>query len=479
MLTLFLFLIPLIGGLLVINLKSQKSAKMFSGIVSVLQIFLYIYIFINFNNPDFQSQFSYDYKWLSDFDIRFHLGLDGLSILMAGLTVVLSAVVLYFTSTMNYGKLSLFSGLIFFTESALLGLFMAKDIFVFYFFFELALIPIYFMANIWGGKNSSAITFKMFIYTVFGSLFMLIGFVFLFMRGQTADISALKETVALLPEGLKAFLFWGFLLAFAIKMPIFPFHTWQPDVYTESPTPVSMMLSGLLSKMGVYGLIRILIPFGYTGVKEFGIIAIFLGVVGLIYGSIIAIKQNEVKKVIAYSSFAHMGLMASGVLTLSSTGIQGAIFQMLAHGINVVGLFYISKIIYEKTQSRELSGLGGLAKNAPKLAVIFMIFLLGSIALPLTNGFVGEFLLLKSVFDFMPVLGIIAGLSIILGAVYMLRVYQKSMFEYPGFYDLKDIENKHLIVLIPMVVLVFFMGIMPNTILEISQFFTNTLTQIK
>jgi len=268
-------------------------------------------------------------------------------------------------------------------------------------------------------------------------------------------------------------------LAFAIKMPIFPVHTWQPAVYTESPTPVSMLLSGLLSKMGVYGLIRILIPFGYTGVKEFGIIVIVLGIIGLIYGSIIAINQKEIKKIIAYSSFAHMGLMAAGVLTMSTAGIQGAIFQMIAHGINVVGLFYISKIIYEKTQSRELSGMGGLAKNAPKLAVIFMIILLGSIALPLTNGFIGEFLLLKSVFDYLPFLGIVAGLSIIFGAVYMLRVYQKSMFEYPGFDELKDIENKHLWVLVTLALMILIMGIMPNTILEISQSFTENLIQLK
>ncbi|MFN8429425.1 MAG: NADH-quinone oxidoreductase subunit M [Spirosomataceae bacterium] len=479
MLTLLLFLIPLIGGLLILNLKSQKSAGMFSVLVSVLQILLFAYILINFNNPDFQSNLSFDHKWLADFDIRFHLGFDGLSLLMVGLTVFISAIVLYFTSTMNYGKLSMFSALILFTESALLGLFLAKDIFVFYFFFELALIPVYFMANIWGGKNASANTFKMFIYTVFGSLFMLIGFVFLYMRAQSADINTLKETVALLPGGLKTFLFWGFLLAFAIKMPIFPVHTWQPAVYTESPTPVSMLLSGLLSKMGVYGLIRILIPFGYSGVKEFGIIVMVLGIIGLIYGSIIAINQKEIKKIIAYSSFAHMGLMAAGVLTMSTAGIQGAIFQMIAHGINVVGLFYISKIIYEKTQSRELSGMGGLAKNAPKLAVIFMIILLGSIALPLTNGFIGEFLLLKSVFDYLPFLGIVAGLSIIFGAVYMLRVYQKSMFEYPGFDELKDIENKHLWVLVPLALMILIMGIMPNTILEISQSFTENLIQLK
>jgi NADH-quinone oxidoreductase subunit M len=359
----------------------------------------------------------------------------------------------------------------------LIGVFSAKDIFLFYFFFELALVPVYLIANFWGGENSSKITFKMLVYTVFGSLFMLISFVLLYMRGQSADIESIKVTVSLLPNTIKQILFWGLLLAFSIKMPIFPFHTWLPDAYSKSPTPATMLLSGLLSKMGVYGLIRILLPFAPQGIELYGEIIIVLAIVGLVYGSIIAIKQNEIKRLIAYSSFAHMGLMAGAVLTLSVTGLQGAIFQMVAHGVNAVGLFYIAKIIFDKTGSRNLTQLGGMTQSAPVLTVMFMVVLLGSVALPLTNGFVGEFLMLKAVFDFNHVIGILAGLSVVFGAVYMLRFFQKTMYgpSNDNTLSITDIGVKELTVLVPIVIIILLTGVFPNLILEISSSFVNSL----
>lgn len=342
------------------------------------------------------------------------------------------------------------------------------------------MVPVYLIANFWGGENSSKITFKMLIYTVFGSLFMLVSFIFLYMRGQSSDIDSLKVTVTLLPNAIKQVLFWGLLLAFAIKMPVFPFHTWLPDAYSQSPTPATMLFSGLLSKMGVYGLIRILLPFAPDGINNYGGIIITLAIIGLIYGSIIAIKQSEIKRLIAYSSFAHMGLMAAAVLTLSVSGMQGAIFQMVAHGFNAVGLFYIAKLIFEKTGSRNLSDLGGMTQTAPKLSIMFMIVLLGSIGLPLTNGFIGEFLMLKSVFDFNAILGVIAGLSVIFGAVYMLRFFQKTMFGplSESATEISDIGSKELAILVPIVFVVIATGVFPNLILNVSGTFVNTLTNL-
>jgi NADH-quinone oxidoreductase subunit M len=238
-----------------------------------------------------------------------------------------------------------------------------------------------------------------------------------------------------------------------------------------------MLLSGLLSKMGVYGLLRILLPLAPLGVSNYGFIIVILSIIGLIYGSIIAIQQDSIKRLIAYSSFAHMGIMAGAVLTQTQVGIQGAIFQMVAHGFNVVGLFFIAKIIFERTGSRSLNTLGGIAQKAPMLSVAFMILVLGSVALPLTNGFVGEFLMLKSLFDYNAIYGSIAGLSVIFGAVYMLRVFQKTMFgplndKYSSFQDLNTSE---LMVLIPIVIIVVVTGVFPNLILSISKPFAESL----
>lgn len=475
MLTLSLFIIPLISGLILLNIKSKSLAGSISILASFVQIAVFVYALGVFK--DNSALLVFDKPWLSDFAIRFHLGIDGLSLVMVGLTVVLVSLIVLAIRNLNYENIPKMLGLILLTEAALIGVFSAKDIFLFYFFFELALVPVYLIANFWGGESSSKITFKMLIYTVFGSLFMLISFVLLYMRGQSADIESIKVTVSLLPNAIKQILFWGLLLAFSIKMPIFPFHTWLPDAYSKSPTPATMLLSGLLSKMGVYGLIRILLPFAPQGIELYGEIIIVLAVVGLVYGSIIAIKQNEIKRLIAYSSFAHMGLMAGAVLTLSITGLQGAIFQMVAHGFNAVGLFYIAKIIFDKTGSRNLTQLGGMTQSAPVLTVIFMVVLLGSVALPLTNGFVGEFLMLKAVFDFNHVIGIVAGLSVIFGAVYMLRFFQKTMFgpSNEQTSSITDIGMKELIVLVPIVIIILITGVFPNLILDISSSFVNSL----
>jgi NADH-quinone oxidoreductase subunit M len=478
MLTLLLLIVPLIAGLFLLLNKSKSNFTTVVYMGIAVQLAIFVYGFLNFKKNPYLLDF--DKVWLSDFAIRFHLGLDGLSILMVGLAVVLVSLILLAVKCFKYENMSRLLGLIFITQSALIGVFSAKDIFLFYFFFELALVPVYLIANFWGGENSSKITFKMLIYTVFGSLFMLVSFVFLYMRGQSSDIDSLKVTVTLLPNAIKQVLFWGLFLAFAIKMPVFPFHTWLPDAYSQSPTPATMLLSGLLSKMGVYGLIRILLPFAPDGISNYGGIIITLAIIGLVYGSVIAIKQSQIKRLIAYSSFAHMGLMAAAVLTLSVSGMQGAIYQMIAHGFNAVGLFYLAKIIFDKTGSRNLTELGGMTQTAPKLSILFMIVLLGSIGLPLTNGFIGEFLMLKSVFDFNVILGVVAGLSVIFGAVYMLRFFQKTMFGplSESATGISDIGPKELAILIPIVIIVIVTGVFPNLILNVSGTFVNTLNHL-
>jgi NADH-quinone oxidoreductase subunit M len=471
MLTLLLILIPIIGALalLLMNKSSFQVVKSFALVISLFELVVFLYAF--FASSSNESLLEFKAAWVSQLSINFHLKPDGIGLLMMGLTAVLIPLILGSTFKIAYKNLNVLLALILLVCSALIGVFAAQDIFLFYFFFELALVPVYFIATKWGGENASKVTFKMFVYTIFGSLFMLVAFVFLNIKGQNSDISTLHETAKLLPVSTNYYLFWAFFLAFAIKMPIFPFHTWQPDAYTESPTPATQLLSGLLSKMGVFGLIRILVPLSPLGLGQYASIGVILAIVGLIYGALIATQQDNIKRLIAYSSFSHMGLMAAGVLVKNEAGLQGAILQMLAHGLNAVGLFFIVKIIYDRTNSRDLSALGGITQKAPKLSILFVIIMLGSVALPLTNGFVGEFLLLKGIFDYNAWYGGIAGLTIIFGAVYMLRLMQKTMFGPANSVTEKfeDVSGSELLVLVPIAALVILMGVFPNYFIKIAE----------
>ncbi|WP_064198335.1 MULTISPECIES: NuoM family protein [Emticicia] len=479
MLALTLILIPLIGSLVLLLLKgsSVSTSKNTALVASLATFAVAIYSFLTF---DAQSSIGVKYSWMKDLNINFHIAIDGISILMVLLTAFLVPLIITSTFKHTYKNHASFYALILLAETALMGVFMARDIFLFYFFYEAALIPVYFIAALWGGQNAPRITFKMFVYTIFGSLFMLVAIVFLYIKGASADINQLATTAKLLTPSTQNMLFWAFFIAFAIKMPVLPFHTWQPDAYSESPTPATMLLSGLLSKMGVYGLIRIMLPLSPAGVANWGQYGMILAVIGLIYGSIIAIQQNNIKRLIAYSSFAHMGLMAAGVLSGNINGIQGALLQMFAHGVNAVGLFFIVKIIYDRTGTRDLSALGGITQKTPALSIYFMIIMLGSVALPLTNGFVGEFLLLKGVYDKDACLGIFAGLTIILGAVYMLRLMQRSMFGEANEITakFKDVSGSEIAVLLPIAAVVIITGLFPNLFLKVTEPAVNLLLQM-
>jgi NADH-quinone oxidoreductase subunit M len=370
-------------------------------------------------------------------------------------------------------------------ESALIGVFTAKDAFLFYFFFEVALIPIYFIAAIWGGKDRIKVTFKFFIYTIFGSLFLLLALIYLYFQTPGAHSSNITDFYNLNLNEIftytygkysfsvhqQTYIFAAIFIAFAIKMPLFPFHTWQPDTYVESPSAGTMLLSGIMLKMGTYGLLRFLLPITPIASLHWGNVAIGLCVIGIIYGSIIAIQQSDIKRLIAYSSFAHVGLMAAGIFSITQSGILGSIVQMLAHGINVVGLFFVAEIIHRRTNTHELSQLGGITKNAPNFTIYFIIIMLGSVALPLTNGFVGEFLLLKGIFEHNIIVGGIAGLTIILGAIYMLRMVQKSMFgaENSITSTFPDLTFSEKATLFPIVFLIIFFGIAPNILLKLTE----------
>ena len=470
MLTLLLILIPALTAIAVLATKNN-SAKQLALIGAVAELVLTVTLWKLFEN-NATSQFGFSYQWIQSLGISFSGGIDGISLLLVILTALLTPLIILSTFRQPYKNASAFYALILFMQAALMGVFTATDAFLFYFFFEVALIPIYFLAAVWGGENRIKVTFKFFVYTIFGSLFMLIALVYLYFQTPVEHTSSIATFYKLaLSSQEQGYIFGAFFIAFAIKMPLFPFHTWQPDTYTESPTPATMLMAGIMLKMGVYGLIRFVLPIVPLGMAEYGTVAIVLSVIGIVYGSVIAIQQRDMKRLIAYSSFAHVGLMAAGVFSQTLNGVQGAMIQMLAHGINVVGLFFIVEIIFSRTKTRNIEQLGGITQRTPNLSVYFIVLMLGSVAMPLTNGFVGEFLLLSGVYEYNVWLGAVAGLTIVLGAVYMLRLVQKTMFgQKTDFTEhFADLSFSEKAVLIPLTIMVFWIGMYPNSFLKITE----------
>jgi len=469
MLTLTLIGLPFVAALLILLLKGE-STRNIALVAALAELAVAVVAAVQFS-PEAGAQFAASFPWIESAGINFSVAMDGISLLLVILTTLLVPLIILATFGHQYRNPSAFYALILFMEAALIGVFTAKDAFLFYLFWEAALIPVYFLAGIWGGKDRIRITFKFFVYTIFGSLFMLLGLAYLYFQTPGTHSADLNAIYALnLSAQEQSWLFWALFIAFAVKMPVFPFHTWQPDTYTESPTPATMLLSGIMLKMGIYGVIRWLLPVVPQGVAEWGTLAMILSIIGIIYGSVIAVRQNDMKRLVAYSSFAHVGLMSAGVFSLTQNGMQGAVIQMLAHGINVVGLFFAIDIIASRTKTRDLERLGGITQSTPALTVCFMILLLGSVALPLTNGFVGEFLMLAGIFEYDAWYSAVAGLTIILGAVYMLRMFQKAMFgkKNPTTEQFADLTFSEKAVLFPLVFMVFWIGLYPNTFLKMT-----------
>ena len=467
-----LLILPLIASVLVF-LAGDKWARPAALTFTVVQLGFTIYslqIFLLGQSFSSHEMFTFHKEWIEYPRISFHLGVDGLGALMIILTNFLLPLIVLSAFNRTIANAKSYFALILFMQFALLGVFMAMDGLLYYIFWELALIPIYFIALLWGGQNRVPITLKFFIYTLAGSLLMLFGFIMLYWYnpGQTFDIKELYDNN--ISAENQSWLFWMFFLAFAIKIPIVPFHTWQADTYRESPTQGTMLLSGIMLKMGIYSLLRWMLPILPLGVAKWGPLAIVLCVVGIVYASIIAIRQKNIKDLFAYSSVAHVGLISAGIFAMNLYGFEGSVIQMLAHGVNVVGLFFCADIIMNRTNTLTIDNLGGIRNHAPVFATMFMVIILGSVALPLTNGFIGEFLLLYGVYEYNTWLAVFAGLTIILGAVYMLRMYKKVMLGDAGavqsFHDLKWNES---LVLGIIVIVIIVMGIYPQPVLEMAE----------
>lgn len=467
MLSVLIFL-PLLAAIVVAF--SGANAKKVALIASVIEFAYSVCFYVRFT-PTGGTQFLHSQSWIPQLGISFKVGMDGISLLLVMLTTFLVPLIITASFRREYKSPGLFYGLIMMMQFALIGVFVSLDAFLFYIFWELALIPIYLICLMWGGQDRLKITLKFFIYTLAGSLLMLVALIYLWMQTPGTHTFDLQAFYSLhLSSGQQSWLFWMLFLAFAIKMPIFPFHTWQPDTYTDAPAPGTMLLSGIMLKMGVYGLLRWLLPVVPQGVEEWGMTAMILSVIGIVYASLIAWSQKDFKRLIAYSSIAHVGLISAGVFSLTMQGMQGSVIQMLVHGINVVGLFFICDMIEQRTGTRQMEQLGGLRTTAPVFSTYFMIIMLASVALPLTNGFVGEFLLINGVFQYNQLLAAFAGLTIILGAVYMLNAYRKIALgaESAKTHNFAALELSEKAVLIPIVIMIFWIGIYPKPLLDIA-----------
>ena len=472
-----LIFLPVIAALAVLLFKNSyvKHVALAFALAELAITGIFLTRFV----PDASVQFSVDLPWITKLGIYFNAGIDGISMIMVLLTTLLVPLIILTTYKHQYKNASAFYALILFMQAGLLVVFTALDGFLFYVGWEAALIPIYFICALWGGENRVRITIKFFIYTFAGSLFMLLGIIYLYLQTPERTYDLFHFYKLNLDHHQQNWVFWAFFLAFAIKMPIFPFHTWQPDTYTEAPSAGTMMLSGIMLKMGIYGVIRWLIPNAPTGFLQFRELAVTLSIIGIVYASIIAFMQKDGKRLAAYSSIAHVGLISAGIFVWSIQGLQGAMIQMLSHGINIVGLFFVWDIISRRLNTREIDDMGGIAKVAPKLALAFLIIVLGTVALPLTNGFIGEFLLLNSVFLANTWLAAVAGLTIIFGAVYMLRMYKTVMQgeTNPLTLIFADISGSETLTLCIICALIIVIGIYPQPILHISEAAVKNLIQ--
>lgn len=456
-------LIPFVTALLLLFIKKDTSANTIA-IVSTLGTLVAAIVVAGKGAVDFNA------PWIPVLNAQFLLHADGLAKILVLLTAISFPAIIIATSQNQPKQKNIFLSLLLFTQSGLMGVFLSGDALLFYFFWELALIPVYFLSSIWGGEKRIAVTFKFFIYTFLGSLMMLIGIVFVYMH--TSDQSFLIQSFAKanLTGGQQVTAFALFFIAFAIKMPIFPLHTWQPDAYEQSPTAVTMVMSAVMVKMGLYGILRWLLPLFPTAFMAHIHVVVILSVIGILYASFIAIRQDDIKRMIAYSSIAHIGLMNAAIFSHLQIGIQGVMVQLFSHGINVLGLWIVADIIEQQTGTRSMQQMGGLAKKQPTLAILLVGFALANIALPLTNAFVGEFLMFNSLFQYNVWVGAAAGVSIILAAIYTLNMVQKVAYGEVStqINQMQTINTPAQIVLIVLLIIVFVTGVFPQPLFDLT-----------
>lgn len=474
LLTVILFL-PLSGALILLGFpRQQQTAIRACALVVMLLTFAFSFILYLVFDPALpQMQFAERLPWIGTLGIYYHVGVDGISLPLVLLTTFLSPIALLGAWRSIQTKVKEFAIVMLLLETGMLGVFFALDLFLFYIFWEAMLLPMYFLIGIWGGQRRIYATVKFVLYTMAGSAVMLIGILALYFMydKHTGQLSFYLFDLYRLPLTFtqQKWLFGAFFLAFAIKVPLFPFHTWLPDAHVEAPTAGSVILAGVLLKMGTYGFIRFCLPlFPQASAYYAGLIS-WLAIIGIIYGALVALVQPDAKRLVAYSSVSHLGFVILGIFSGTMAGLQGSIIQMVNHGLSTGALFLLVGMIYDRRHTRQIADYGGLWHQVPLFAGFFLVVMFASIGLPGLNGFVGEFLILLGTFEASRGFAILAALGIILGAVYMLWLYQRLMFgdiTHPENRTLTDLSGREIALMVPILILLFWIGIYPNTFLR-------------
>lgn len=470
--------LPFVFGIILWLWPSEKALRPMALGFSLVEFALSLSLLGRFDKAAVGLQMVEKYPWIERIGVSYFLGIDGLSIWLVLLTTFLVPLMILGAWNSIEHRLKGFLVSIFLLQVAMLGTFLAMDAILFYLFWELSLVPMYFLIGIWGGARRIYATVKFFIFTMAGSVLMLLAIIYMmFLTEQAHGVmsASLLDFYRLdIPfvggslMSLQTLLFFAFALAFAIKVPVFPFHTWLPDAHVEAPTSGSVILAGVMLKMGTYGFLRWTLPLFPEAVEYWSWLFLLVGTIGIIYGAVIAMVQPDIKKLVAYSSVSHMGYVLIGLFAMNEAGLTGALYQMLNHGISTSALFFMVGMIYERTHSREIAKYGGLAEVLPLFSIAFFIFTLSSIAVPMTNGFVGEFLILLGTFQAWPIFAYFALSGVVLGAVYMLWMYKKVFFGEKGplvadeHHPLTDLSYREMAVLAPLVILVFYMGLLPG-----------------
>ena len=455
-------LILLLIGAVATLVSGDKLASKVALLFSLVAFGLSINLLLRFNQG---TDIGFVSNWIANPKVALALKADGLSMAMVLLTTALTPLIILSSFGNSFNNSKNFYALVLFMAFAMVGTFLAADGLLYYIFWELALIPIYFIALIWGNgdvEERKKAVVKFFIYTLAGSLFMLVGFAYLYSKAGSFLLEDLYKLE--LSDQEQFWIFFAFFLAYAIKIPIIPFHTWQAKVYQKAPTVGTMLLSGIMLKMGLYSVIRWQLPIAPDAAKEYMPILIGLSIAGVIYGSVVALRQKDLKKLLAYSSLAHVGLIAAGCYTLTADGLNGAVYQMIAHGFVIVGLFFAAEVIFRRLETRKIDELGGIRSQASGFTSMFMILVLGSVALPGTYNFVGEFTVLYSLSQVNIWFAVIGGTTIILGAYYMLKMFQNVMLGETNTKVFKDVTVNEAIVFVAIIGFLLFFGLYPKPI---------------
>ncbi len=482
--------LPLLGAAilaLAVPRENRQAIRTVATVCTVLTFLLSLVMLKNFDAGTYKLQLVEYATWIPSIGVAYFMGVDGISILLVLLTTLLSVIVVVCSYSQIEENEKAYYACLLFLETGMLGVFMALDFFLFYIFWEIMLVPMYFLIGIWGHGRRLYSAIKFFLYTLFGSVFMLLGILALYFFNGNPDYGTGKLTFNIIElmnnlkvptqpifVGLSAqdLIFLAFFLGFAIKVPMFPFHTWLPDAHTDAPTAGSVILAGVLLKMGTYGFVRLSLPLLPEASQHMLGFVAFLAIIGIIYGALVAMAQQDMKRLIAYSSVSHMGFLMLGIFALNVEGISGGIIQMINHGVTTGALFLLVGIIYERRHTREIAALKGLSTTIPVFAVFFGITMFSSIGLPGLNGFVGEFLILVGMFKTSVTYAAFAVLGIILGAAYMLWLYQRTMFgtpDTPENQTMRDMNYREIGYMLPLVILMFWIGLYPRPYLNLMQ----------